>query len=74
MLHGQEDVFMPLAVFLEWRRRLDGFKEHGQGIASLEWELLDGMRHAISERLWPSIRGIIEEQIAVPEVKFSVKL
>jgi predicted esterase len=73
MLHGQDDVFMPLAVFHEWRRRLKGCKERGQGIANLEWELLE-MRHSISERLWPSIRRILENRIALAEVKLSGKL
>lgn len=74
MLHGQEDIFMPLAVFHELRRRLEGFKESGQGIARLEWEVLEGMSHSMSERLWPNIRRILEKRVAVPDVKPAIKL
>lgn len=74
MLHGAQDVFMPLPLFHELRRRLEGFRDSGQGIASLEWELLEGMRHPISELLWSKVRQILEERVSLIEAKPSVKL
>jgi len=74
MLHGQLDVFMPLPIFHKLRRRLEGFRDHGQGITSLEWELLEGMPHPISEPLWPIVRQILEERVALVEMKPSFKL
>ena len=63
MLHGSRDVFVPLEVAREWRDRLVGFRKRGQGIANMEWSVIEGMRHAISVLLWPHVREILEKTV-----------
>jgi predicted esterase len=74
MLHGRNDVFIPLEIFFEWRKRIEGFRDRGQGIANVEWKLVDGMKHAMAAGLWPHIREILEGVVLLTDPKSSVKL
>jgi predicted esterase len=74
MLHGRNDVFIPLEIFFEWRKRIEGFRDRGQGIANVEWKLVDGMKHAMATGVWPHVREILEEAVPVTDPKPSVKL
>lgn len=74
MLHGKDDVFVPLPIFHEWRSRLEDFQSAGQGIAKMEWKLVDGMRHTLITVLWPHIRRILETVVPQVELEDKVKL
>ncbi len=52
MLHGERDMFVPFVVFKEWLAKLERFQDREQGIASIEWRLVDGTRLSISAALW----------------------
>lgn len=65
MLHGDGDVFVPRGIFEIWRSRLEGFKERGNGIAEMEWRVVDKTRHAISVRVWTHVIEILQK--VVPE-------
>lgn len=66
LLHGKNDIFVPPEVFRGWRILLEGFKDCGQGIAYLEWQIVDGMKHSLIATLWPHVRNILHD--VVPEV------
>jgi predicted esterase len=74
MLHGRNDVFVLMEVFFEWRRRIEGFRDRGQGIANVEWKLVDGMKHAVVAVLWPHVREILEGVVPLTDPKTSLKL
>jgi predicted esterase len=74
MLHGRGDVFVPSEIFFEWRKRIEGFRDREQGIASVEWMLVDGMKHAVAAVLWPHVRHILEEVVPLTDPKSSLKL
>jgi predicted esterase len=74
MLHGAQDAFVPFVVFQEWLKRIEGFRDRGRGIASLEWRLIDGMRHSMSAILWPYVREILEKVVLLTESKPPFKL
>jgi predicted esterase len=69
MLHGKQDVFVPLEIFQAWRDQLQGFRDRGQGIARLEWKLIDGVRHALISLVWPHVREILERVVPAGDQK-----
>ncbi|TEY82422.1 hypothetical protein BOTCAL_0029g00090 [Botryotinia calthae] len=60
MLHGMEDVFVPLSRSKALAAVLDQYRARGQGFATLEWVVLDGLRHSLVEHVWPNVRQILE--------------
>lgn len=65
LLHGSKDVFVPREIYYAWLDRLEGFKERGQGFASIEGKMIDGgagegMGHRVTDGLWPVTTGILE--------------
>jgi hypothetical protein len=46
----------------------------GQGIANVEWKLVDGMKHAVVAVLWPHVREILERVVPLTDPKTSHKL
>jgi hypothetical protein len=74
MLHGQNDVFVPLEQFVCWKRHLGGFQDLGQGIGSIEWKLIDGVRHALTDPVWSHVRDTREKVIPTQSQKTTVKL
>lgn len=60
MLHGKEDAFVPLSRSQAFVNALESYRARGQGFATLEWEAVDGIRHALVEPVWPYIRRILE--------------
>lgn len=67
LLHGKDDVFVPLEVFRAWRTLLESFKDRGQGIAYLEWQIVDGMKHSLVAALWPPVQNILQD--VVPNIE-----
>jgi predicted esterase len=72
MLHGERDTFVPLVIFKAWLARLEIFRDHGQGIASIEWRLMEGTRHSISAALWPYVREMLERVFTEPKTPFKI--
>ncbi|KAF7885925.1 uncharacterized protein EAF02_004434 [Botrytis sinoallii] len=58
MLHGKEDVFVPLSRSEALAAALERYRARGQGFATLEWSVLDDLRHSFVERVWPCVRKI----------------
>lgn len=61
MLHGEEDAFVPRGIFEIWNSRLEGFRDRGNGIAEMEWKLVEKTRHAITAQVWHHVIGILKE-------------
>jgi predicted esterase len=59
MLHGKNDTFVPVEIAQAWREQLQTFRERDQGIARIEWKLLDDVRHSLTSKVWPHIREIL---------------
>jgi len=69
ILHGKDDVFVPLEIAQAWRTQLQGFRERGQGIASIEWTLVDDVLHALVSRVWPHVRIVLERALPATNQK-----
>ncbi|ATZ50590.1 hypothetical protein BCIN_06g00870 [Botrytis cinerea B05.10] len=67
MLHGREDVFVPLSRSKALATVLDQYRARGQGFATLEWVVLDGLRHSLVEPVWPNVRQILEHLLTEKE-------
>ena len=63
LLLGRNDVFVTLEIAEAWRDQLQEFRDRGQGIARLEWKLIDDAQHAISDRIWPHVREVLERTV-----------
>lgn len=74
MLHGKNDVFVPVEIPLAWRDQIQSFRDRGQGVASIEWKLLDDVQHALISRVWPHVREILERIVPVGSQKLPHKL
>jgi predicted esterase len=74
MLHGKNDVFVPLEIAQAWRDQLEGFRDRGQGIARMEWKLIDGVSHALIDRVWPDVREILNRVLPAANQELSHKL
>jgi predicted esterase len=74
MLHGKEDPLVPLEISRAWRDQLEGFRDRGQGIARIEWKLLEGVRHGLTSKVWPLVREILENTVPVGDQKPPHKL
>ena len=74
MLHGKEDPLVHLEISRAWRDQLEGFRERGQGIARIEWKVLDGVRHGLTSKVWPHVREILEDAVPVGDKNLSLKL
>lgn len=74
MLHGNSDVFAPLEIGQAWRNQLQGFRNRSQGIARMEWKVLNGIRHALIDRVWPHVREILVRAVPAGAQKPSHKL
>ncbi|ESZ92490.1 hypothetical protein SBOR_7153 [Sclerotinia borealis F-4128] len=60
MLHGKEDVFVPLSRSRALMAALESYRIRGQGFTALEWAAVDSLRHSLVEPVWPYVRRILE--------------
>ncbi|QSZ32437.1 hypothetical protein DSL72_002011 [Monilinia vaccinii-corymbosi] len=60
MLHGKDDIFVPLSRSRALADALEVYRSRGQGFATLQWEIVDGARHSLVEPVWPHVRRILE--------------
>ena len=60
MLHGRDDVFVPIEISQSWLKLLEEECERGEGFRSIDWKLIDDVRHSLSGRVWPYVREILE--------------
>ncbi|KAF7956192.1 hypothetical protein EAE96_005112 [Botrytis aclada] len=67
MLHGKEDVFVPLSRSGALAAALESYRARGQGFTTLECLALDGLRHSLVEPVWPYIRRILERILTETE-------
>jgi len=74
MLQGKQDKFAPLLNFHALVDVLHGFCQRSRGVASVESKVIDGLRHAPTNVLWPHVRHILEEVLPGLEEKQSLKL
>jgi predicted esterase len=63
LMLGRNDIFVTLEIAQAWRDQLQGLCDRGQGIATLEWKLIDEAQHAVSDHIWPHVRGVLERTI-----------
>lgn len=67
MLHGKEDVFVPLSRSEALAGALERYRARGQGFTTLEWLVLDDLRHSLVEPVWPYVRKILERLLTETE-------
>ncbi|KAJ8060745.1 hypothetical protein OCU04_011049 [Sclerotinia nivalis] len=67
MLHGKEDVFVPLSRAQALVTALESYRARGQGFTTLEWAVVDELRHSLVEPVWPYIRRILERFLTETE-------
>lgn len=63
MMHGGSDTFIPMEMFRSWVEQLEGFRDRGEGIASVDSTIIDGVRHSLHVRMWPHIKNVLETVI-----------
>jgi predicted esterase len=74
MLHGKDDVFVQREIFDIWRTRLEMFRDRGNGIAEMEWEMVDETRHAISVNVWLHVINILKRTVPLVQSHSTYKL
>jgi len=60
LLHGAQDAFVSDRLYRAWKKQLEGFAAKGQGIASIEGRVVEGVRHSIRDTVWIPTREILE--------------
>lgn len=65
LLQGEDDVFVPIEVSRAWLRQLEKLRENGRGVESMEWRLVEGANHSLTEPVWKHVRDILE--LVVPQ-------
>ncbi|KAM3084127.1 acyl-protein thioesterase [Clarireedia jacksonii] len=74
MLHGKEDVLVPVTIAQALASALEKYRVRGQGFASLDFRILNGLRHTWEDRVWPPMREILESIAPSSDLKHTSKL
>ncbi|PQE22939.1 acyl- thioesterase 1 protein [Rutstroemia sp. NJR-2017a BBW] len=74
MLHGKEDVFVPVSRAEALAGALERYRVRGHGFAGLEVRILEGLRHTLEDGVWSPVREILEGVVPLGDLEPTSKL